>query len=128
MPGTDTLLLGVRGRLESAPAAEWRTHVQGARLHTESRLRFLTPDHQRVRYFAVSRLVYNHGRPLEPELIARQLNLPRPRVTALLDDLERGLFFLVRDRSGRVNWAFPVTVERTPHHLSFGSGERLFGA
>jgi len=128
MPGTETVFVGAGDKLETAPADEWRAHVSGARHHTQSRLRFLTPDHQRVRYFAVSRLVSNHGRPLEPEVMARELSLPLERVNVILDDLERGLFFLVRDPAGRVNWAFPVTAERTPHHLSFDSGERLFGA
>jgi hypothetical protein len=124
----ETLLNGVDDRLEAAPAGEWRAQVQSVRHHMESRLHFVTPDHQRVRYFAVSRLISNGGRPLEPEAIARELGLPLARVHSLLDDLERGLFFLVRDRAGRIQWAFPVTVERTPHDLSFDSGERLFAA
>lgn len=124
----ETLLVGAGDRLEAVPAAEWRAQVRGARQHMESRLRFLTPDHQRVRYFAVSGLFSSHGRPLEPEFIAKALNMPLAPVVSLLDDLERGLFFLVRDRSGRVNWAFPVTVESTPHQLRFASGERISGA
>ena len=124
----ETLLVGAGDRLERTPAAEWREHVRGARHHMESRLRILTPDHQRVRYFAVSGLFSSHGRPLEVEFIARELELALDRVVSLLDDLERGLFFLVRDRGGRVNWAFPVTAERTPHQLRFASGERLSGA
>lgn len=120
--------MGAGDRLEAAPAAEWRAHVRGVRHHMEARLRFLTADHQRVRYFAVAGLFSSHGRPLEPEFIARELNMPLARVISLLNDLERGLFFLVRDRGGRVNWAFPVTAERTPHQLRFASGERLSGA
>jgi hypothetical protein len=25
-------------------------------------------------------------------------------------------------------WAYPVTVDPTPHHMSFSSGERLYAA
>ena len=46
----------------------------------------------------------------------------------LLDDLEKHLFFLVRDRGGNVSWAFPVTSDRTPHRLRFSTGERIFAA
>jgi hypothetical protein len=50
------------------------------------------------------------------------------RVVAVLDDLERHLFFVVRDAAGAVAWAFPVTVARTPHRLRFSTGERVGGA
>jgi hypothetical protein len=46
----------------------------------------------------------------------------------LLDDLERSLFFLVRDHRGNVSWAFPVSSDRTPHRLRFSTGERIFAA
>jgi hypothetical protein len=49
-------------------------------------------------------------------------------VQAILEELERNLLFLVRGESGAVAWAFPVTVEPTPHRLNFSTGERLFGA
>jgi hypothetical protein len=29
---------------------------------------------------------------------------------------------------GEVSWAFPVTVETTPHKMGFSSGERLYAA
>jgi hypothetical protein len=35
---------------------------------------------------------------------------------------------LWRDEGGSVAWAYPVTVERTPHLIHFSSGERLYGA
>ena len=47
---------------------------------------------------------------------------------AALAELERRLFFLVRNRVGEVSWAFPVTAEVTPHQLTFPSGERRYGA
>ena len=47
---------------------------------------------------------------------------------AALAELERRLFFLVRNRAGEVSWAFPVTAEVTPHQLTFPSGDRRYGA
>ena len=65
---------------------------------------------------------------IPPELISRELKMSLSRTTEILDELERNLFFLVRNEQGNVSWAFPVTAERTPHQLSFSTGERLNAA
>ena len=82
----------------------------------------------KLRNFVVRELPSNHGKPLSAEDISNRLQLPLTRVGAILDDLERHLFFLVRNETGQVSWAFPVTAETTPHRLSFSSGERTFAA
>jgi hypothetical protein len=91
-------------------------------------LAFLTPRHRIVRNFVVRQLPRNHGRPLTVAQIAKALRLDSRLVTDLLEDLEKHLFFLVRDARGNVSWAFPVTCDRTPHRLRFSTGERIFGA
>ncbi|SPE40336.1 hypothetical protein SBA3_3720006 [Candidatus Sulfopaludibacter sp. SbA3] len=65
---------------------------------------------------------------MKPAQIATSVGLDIPAVTGLLDDLEKHLFFLVRNGLGEVSWAFPVTSDRTPHRLRFSTGERIFGA
>ncbi len=47
---------------------------------------------------------------------------------AIAEELERNLFFLVRDRAGDIAWAFPVTAARTPHELQLSTRDRVFGA
>ena len=91
-------------------------------------LSFMTPQHHAVRNFVVRELPRNHGRPLTPVQIAKSLQLEAALTATLLDDLERHLFFLVRDGGGNVSWAFPVTSDRTPHRLRFSTGERIFAA
>jgi hypothetical protein len=91
-------------------------------------LAFMTPRHHAVRNFVVLELPRNHGRPLSPARIAAALHLEAALVIQLLDDLERHLFFLVRDRRGNVSWAFPVSSDRTPHRLRFSTGERVYAA
>jgi len=54
--------------------------------------------------------------------------MSQSKVIAILDDLERNLFFLVRDSRGNVSWAFPVTAEITHHQLTFNTGERPHAA
>lgn len=87
----------------------------------------MSPEHHRVRYFVVDALV-RYGEALLPETISKALDLPFDQTFSILDDLEKNLFFLVRNKEGAVVWAYPVTVERTPHRLTFDSGERLYGA
>ncbi len=89
---------------------------------------FMTPRHHAVRNFVVTELPRNHGRPLSPARIAAALRFDIDVVVNLLEDLERHLFFLVRDLGGNVSWAFPVTSHRTPHRLRFSTGESVFAA
>jgi DNA-binding MarR family transcriptional regulator len=93
----------------------------------DNQLAFMTPQHHAVRTFAVQELPRT-GKPLSPAHIANALGLEPGLVTDLLTDLEKHLFFLVRNGRGDVNWAFPVTADRTPHGLRFSTGEKIFGA
>ena len=87
----------------------------------------MTADHHRVRNFVVSELP-RAAAPLSPELIAARLELPLTGVVAILDDLEKHMTFLFRNPQGAVEWAYPVTVARTPHKVTFSSGEKLYAA
>ena len=68
------------------------------------------------------------GKPMAPESVASELDLSPDRVNAILDDLEKHMTFLFRNEEGAVVWAYPVTVEKTPHHLAFNTGEQLYAA
>jgi len=94
---------------------------------TTASLGFMSPDHHRVRNFAVKELP-RVGEPLSPGLIAKQLDLPIDRVEAILDDLAQNMTFVCLDDEGAVTWAYPVTVEATPHRLTFENGERMTAA
>jgi len=91
-------------------------------------LAFMTPKHHAVRNFVVLEIPRHRGKPIRPNEIAAALDLPAGDVVKLLDDLERHLFFLVRNQSGEVSWAFPVTSDRTQHRLKFSSGESVYAA
>jgi hypothetical protein len=124
----DVILIGKQERILEVPAENWRKHLADAQHHSSTRLSFMTGDHHLIRNFVVRELPRNHGKPLSAKDISLRLDLPLPKVTAILDDLEKHLFFLVRNEMGEVSWAFPVTTDRTPHRLSFSSGERIFAA
>ena len=109
------------------PKEIWDQHLAQAPQNFAKILSFMTEEHHRIRYFVVKELPHI-GRPIPPELISEELKMSLSRTTKILDDLERNLFFLVRDAQGAVFWAFPVTADKTPHHLTFSTGERLNAA
>ncbi|MFZ1041650.1 MAG: hypothetical protein WCA79_07490 [Anaerolineales bacterium] len=123
----EKILLGRDKNIIKAPESTWKQHLTQISQHSQSRLSFMTETHHQIRYFVVKELA-NRQEPIEPEFISKELNIPFELVKSILEELERKLFFLVRNEGGAVAWAYPVTVETTPHKLSFASGERLYGA
>ena len=123
----EKILLGRGKKMLEIPQTAWKQHLAQVPQHSQSRLNFMTDAHHQIRYFVV-RAIAKRQKPIEPELISRKLNMPLEQVIPILEELESKLFFLVRNEGGAVAWAYPVTVETTPHLLSFASGERLYGA
>ena len=124
---SETVLLGRGRQVVELPRQTWEEHLAEALQHGQARLRFMTEAHHQVRTFVVRELP-RRGKPIEPGVISSALRIPVARVEGLLDELESNLFFLVRNGQGAVSWAYPVTVEPTPHRLTFNTGERLYGA
>lgn len=118
----DRLLLGVWRHLLPIPRAVWEKQVRG-----DAHLDFMSEQHHEVRDYVVRELP-RVGKPLSPESIAQELGLPLARVTDILNELERHMTFLFRNEQGAVAWAYPVTVEKTPHHVTFSTGEQVYAA
>ena len=123
----DRILLGQGREIREVPAAMWKQHLAQAPQHSDARLSFMTQAHHRVRNFVVLALA-DRQQPLRPDYIAAQCGLAPAQVAAILDELEQKLFFLARNPQGEVSWAYPVTVEPTPHRLQFSTGQRLYAA
>ncbi len=104
-----------------------KKQLQREKERFEAAMGFMGEDHRRVHHFAVRELP-RVAKPLSPDAIALNLGLSRERVVSLLTDLERHMTFLFRNSKGEVTWAYPVTVEKTPHHLTFSTGEQLYAA
>jgi hypothetical protein len=118
----ENVLLGVGRHLLPVPPFVWQRQA-----HSPAHLDFMSKDHHRVRNLVVLELP-RAGGPLSPEFIGRALDLPPAQVVSILDDLERHMTFLFRDERGAVVWAYPVTVEPTPHHVTFSTGEQVYAA
>ena len=123
----ETMLRGHGEEIIEMPRTIWERHLGQAPEKCEARLAFMSDEHHRVRYHAVEQIA-RRGEPLSPSRIAEDLDLPPARIAAILEELERNLFFLVRNGDGDVSWAFPVTADSTSHRLVFSTGERLHGA
>lgn len=121
------VLIGVGREVRSVPDDAFQKSLKALPARMASRLAFMSRNHHSVRDFAVRELP-RQDRPLSPVQIAQVTGFPLESVSAILTDLERNLFFLVRDPEGNVSWAFPVTTSETPHRLTFSTGEKIFGA
>jgi len=109
------------------PSMIWRRKIAGNAKKVEARLGFMSEEHHMVRNFVVRELP-RVGTPLSPEFIAHELNLSVDRVKVILDKLEKRLTFLFRNEQGAVAWAYPVTVDNTPHYATFSTGEQVYSA
>ncbi len=87
----------------------------------------LSPQTRQIHHFVVRELP-TLAAPMPPDYIAEGLDLPVATVTETLADLEAQKGFLFRNGAGEVVWAYPVTVEPTPHRIRFRSGETLYAA
>ena len=118
----DQLLLGLWRCILPIPPKIWQRVVTG-----DADLEFMSADHHRVRNLVVEQIP-RIGKPLSPGWISQKSSLPLPRVVEILDELERNMTFLFRNPQGEVTWAYPVTADKTPHHVSFSTGEQIYAA
>ena len=121
------LMSGVWRYILSVPPFLWEKQVLKSRKKIEASLAFMSGDHRKVHHCVVRELP-RAGKPLSPEQVAERVGMPCDRVTAILTDLEEHMTFLFRNEEGAVVWAYPVTVDPTPHHVTFSTGEQLYAA
>jgi hypothetical protein len=121
------LLMGLSRYMLPIPRVIWQGQVVKDARNTEAGLGFMAQEHHRVRNLVVEELP-RVGQALAPDFIAQKLDLPVARVNHILDELERHMTFLFRNKAGAVAWAYPVTVDVTPHHVTFSTGEQVYAA
>ena len=122
----DSVLIGKGSKVIELPRSVWEKHLLHSANESNNRLDFMSDDHHLVRNYVVRELP-RCVTPLSASTISRQLNLAVDRTNTILSELENHLFFLVRNEIG-VSWAYPVTIEATPHRLTFNTGEQIFAA
>ena len=122
-----SLLIGINRFLLRIPSPIWQREVNRSTRGSQQALAFMSADHHKVRDFVVLELP-RIAKPISPGTIAQSLNMPAEQVESILEELEKNLSFLYRNASGAVTWAYPVTVEQTPHRITFSSGEKIYAA
>ena len=121
------MLMRRKQRMIRVPTAVWKRNVRSEARRAAARLEFMGPAHHRIRNFVVTELA-GAQQPLSPEAIAAGVGLDIGRVGEVLDELEARLTFLYRSDGHNVDWAYPVTAEKTPHRVTLDTGDRFFGA
>jgi hypothetical protein len=121
------LLFGFWRFILKAPPSLLEKRMQAARRKFEKELAFMTPAHRRIHHWIVRELP-GHGRPMTAEFIAGRSDMPPGQVRSILNDLDEHMTFICRNPQGEVVWAYPVTVEKTPHQVTFGTGEQVYAA
>jgi len=105
---------------------KWAHEIQGhVSKEIKTALDFMSEDHHKVRNFVVEELP-RLGKTLPPEIIAENVDLAVDDVNRILEELEKHLTFLFRNDQGAVAWAYPITVDITPHRAVFSTGEKKF--
>ena len=121
------LMLGLWRYIINVPPFLWQNQITQGKRKFETEHGSLSEEERLVHHFVVKKLPGN-GKPLSPELISDKLGFPADRVKDALDSLEKRMTFLYRNGDGDVIWAYPVTVEKTPHKITFDTGEQLYAA
>ena len=121
------LMLGLWRAMIPVPGMIWKDQVAKSAQDVAAKLEFMTDEHHLVRDLAV-REIPRVGQPLSPQFIAGELDLPTARVVELLDELEKEMTFLYRGDGENVTWAYPVTVDQTPHQVTMSTGETVYAA
>jgi hypothetical protein len=121
------VLMGKEREIIATPRDMWEQGLKGRVPLIKTRLEFMSEVHHLVRNFVVKELPKTQ-KPLSPEFISEHLSLPKAKVISILQDLEKHLTFLYRNNQGSVAWAYPVTVDETPHKIVFNTGECINAA
>jgi hypothetical protein len=121
------IMLGLWRYIINVPPFLWKKQISAGKRKIEKIYGSIPDKYRTIHHFAVRELPYA-GEPLTPEFISKRLDLTEDAVKAALDYLEEHMTFLYRNESGNVVWAYPVTVAKTPHKITFSTGEKLYAA
>ncbi len=125
----NNVLLGLGRYMIPIPQMIWQRLITARMVPKEAArtASVRSEEHRQVHYFVV-REIPRMGTVLSPEFIGQALNMPLDRVNVILDELERKRSFLFRNEQGAVVWAYPVTADKTPHQVTFSTGEQGYAA
>lgn len=121
------LMSGLWRFMLSIPPFLWEKQIAKGKERLRSNVRFMTEEHRAVHHCIVRELP-KVGTPISPEFIADKLSIPLDTVESIFHDLAEHMTFICRNSEGMAAWAYPVTAEKTPHHVAFSTGEQIYAA
>lgn len=121
------LMLGLWRYIINVPPFLWQKQVTLGKRKFEKENGTLSNEIRQIHHFVVRELP-SYGESLSTKLISSRLGISADRVKDALDYLEKRMTFLYRNEEGDVVWAYPVTVDKTPHSITFDTGEKLYAA
>lgn len=121
------LKIGLWRHILNLPPFLLKRQLAAAKIKFAAENGFMSREHRIVHHLVVKELPYA-GKPLSPEIIAEKAGMTVGHVKTILDDLQAHMTFLFRNNEGEVVWAYPVTLEKTPHHITFQTGQQLYAA
>ncbi len=124
---SNKLMLGLWRYVLHVPPFIWQKQIEKGKRRFETEYGKMPKDFRNVHHFVVRELP-RIGKPLPEGMIAGELGIAIDRVRTALDYLEKRMTYLYRNKAGEVIWAYPVTVEKTPHRIAFNTGEELYAA
>ena len=120
-------LLGLGRFMIPVPAIIGQRTLLGKARKERVRLASIRSKEHHLVHDFVTREIPRVGEPISPELIGQQLKMPVDRVNAILDELEKKLI-LYREGQEAVVWSYSVTAAKTPHRVTFSTGEQGYAA
>ncbi len=124
---SNRLMLGLWRYVLYVPPFIWKKQIEKGKKRFEREFGKMPEDFRHVHHFVVKELPC-FGKPLPERIISKKLGLPSHRVRQATDYLEKRMTYLYRNESREVVWAYPVTVDKTPHKITFSTGEILYAA
>jgi hypothetical protein len=120
------LMFGFWRCIISIPPFLWEKQLSKAKKQFKNELAIMSTEHRAVHHFVVKELP-TLNKPMSPEFVSQQLNMSQQKVKLILNDLHT-LMILYKNSKDEIVWAYPVTVDKTPHHVTFSTGEQLYAA
>lgn len=109
---SNKLMTGFWRYIFMIPPFLWEKRTDKMKKKIEKKFGYMTEEHRMIHHYVVKELP-GVWEPLSPKFAAKELELSHGQVKTILDDLEKKKL-LVRNNDGKVPWAYPVTVEKTP--------------
>jgi hypothetical protein len=94
---------------------------------TRKNAALLSAEERKVHHFIVNKMA-SAKEPITADLIANDLGMCNNRVHEIISKLETLKTFIYRSDGTGINWAYPLSLEKTGFKMTASSGEQFWAA